>query len=69
VAHLARLICAELGVTLAVWLLPASIHIVDWTADGPVRVALLPPLWQLWLDPVPEGLNGTLRKVLESSFR
>jgi hypothetical protein len=38
------------GVAFAVWLLPASVHIVDWTADGPVRVALLAPLWKLWLD-------------------
>jgi hypothetical protein len=48
VARLARLILVSLGVALAVWLIPASIHIVDWSADGPVRVALLAPLWQLW---------------------
>jgi hypothetical protein len=48
VARLARLIFVSLGVALAVWLIPASIHIVDWSADGPVRVALLAPLWQLW---------------------
>jgi hypothetical protein len=48
VARLARLILVSLGVALAVWLIPASIHIVDWTADGPVRIALLAPLWQLW---------------------
>ena len=47
-ARLARLILVSLGVALAVWLIPASIHIVDWTADGPVRVALFAPLWQLW---------------------
>ncbi len=47
-ARLARLILVSLGVALAVWLIPASIHIVDWSADGPVRVALLAPLWQLW---------------------
>ena len=48
-ARLARLICVSLGVALALWLLPASIHIVDWTPDGPVRVALLAPLWKLWV--------------------
>ena len=41
--------CVSLGVALALWLLPASIHIVDWTPDGPVRVALLAPLWKLWV--------------------
>jgi hypothetical protein len=49
VARLARLILAAVGVAFAVWLLPASVHIVDWTADGPVRVALLAPLWKLWI--------------------
>jgi hypothetical protein len=48
VARLVRLICVCTGVALAVWLLPASIHIVDWSADGAVRVALLAPLWRLW---------------------
>jgi hypothetical protein len=48
VARLARLILVSLGVALAVWLMPASIHIVDWAADGPARIALLAPLWQLW---------------------
>jgi hypothetical protein len=28
------------AVAVAVWLLPASIHIVEWTADGPHRLAL-----------------------------
>ena len=45
----ARLTCVWIGVALAIWLLPASIHIVDWTADGSVRVALLAPLRRLWL--------------------
>ena len=48
-ARLARLICVCAGVAVAVWLLPASIHIVDWPASGPVRVALFAPLWQLWM--------------------
>jgi hypothetical protein len=49
VFRLVRLICVSLGVALAVWLRPASVHIVGWPADGPVRVTLLAPLWQLWL--------------------
>jgi hypothetical protein len=28
------------AVAVAIWLLPASIHIVEWTADGPHRLAL-----------------------------
>jgi hypothetical protein len=48
VSRFARLICVSLGVALAVWLLPASIHIVDWPSSGPVRVALLAPIWKLW---------------------
>jgi len=35
------------AVTLAVWLLSASITIVQWPATGPVRLALLAPAWQL----------------------
>jgi hypothetical protein len=48
VARGARVTLVWIGVALAVWLIPASIHIVDWTADGPVRVALFAPLWKLW---------------------
>ena len=48
-ARLARLVCVSTGVAVAIWLLPASVHIVDWTRDGPVRVALLAPLRNLWL--------------------
>ena len=44
----ARLICVFAGVAVAYWLMPASVHIVDWPASGPVRVALLAPLWKLW---------------------
>jgi hypothetical protein len=32
----------------AIWLAPASIHIVGWPPAGPVRVALLAPLSRLW---------------------
>jgi hypothetical protein len=31
---------------LAAWLSPASVHIVKWSAAGPVRLALLAPAWQ-----------------------
>ena len=48
-SRLARFTCVSLGVALAIWLVPASVHIVDWTAGGPVRVALFAPLWKLWL--------------------
>jgi hypothetical protein len=37
------------AVASAIWLAPASIHIVNWPpAAGPVRVALLAPLFRLW---------------------
>jgi hypothetical protein len=49
VTRLARVICVCTGVGCAVWLIPASIRIVDWPSNGPVRVAMLAPLWQLWL--------------------
>jgi hypothetical protein len=32
----------------AIWLAPASIHIVSWPSAGPVRVALLAPFSRLW---------------------
>ncbi|MGH9144945.1 MAG: hypothetical protein ACRD2I_27730, partial [Vicinamibacterales bacterium] len=45
--RLARALCVWTGVAFAVWLRSASIHIVDWTADGPARVALLSSPWPL----------------------
>jgi hypothetical protein len=48
VSRVARLLCVSLGVALAIWLLPASIHIVDWSGDRAVRVALFAPLWKFW---------------------
>jgi hypothetical protein len=36
------------ALTSAIWLAPASIHIVGWPPGGPARVALLPPLSRLW---------------------
>jgi hypothetical protein len=38
---------SSLALALAGWLVPASIHIVQWPASGPVRLALLSPTWQL----------------------
>jgi hypothetical protein len=35
------------GVAVALWLIPASVHIVGWPASGPVRLALLAPAWVL----------------------
>jgi hypothetical protein len=35
------------ALAVAVWLAPASIHIVKWPASGPIRLALLSPAWQL----------------------
>jgi hypothetical protein len=38
----------SVAVAAAIWLAPASIHIVSWLPAGPVRVALLAPLSRLW---------------------
>ena len=46
--RVARITWITLGVALSLWLLPASIHIIDWTTDGAVRVAFFAPLWRLW---------------------
>jgi hypothetical protein len=35
------------AVPVAVWLIPASVYIVRWTANGPTRVALFAPLARL----------------------
>lgn len=35
------------GVAVAVWLIPASVQIVEWPASGPVRLAVLAPAWVL----------------------
>ncbi len=37
------------GAAVAWWLLPASVHIVEWPASGPARIALFAPLARLWL--------------------
>ena len=43
-----RLAFVAAGVAMAIWLLPASVHIVDWPSSGPVRLGLLAPLRTLW---------------------
>ena len=40
---------AALAVGLAVWLAPASVQIVGWGTDGPVTLALVPPIGRLWV--------------------
>lgn len=45
----ARLLAALEAIAITLWLLPASVHIVSWPASGPVRLALLAPMWQLLL--------------------
>jgi hypothetical protein len=42
------LVVASVAVASAIWLAPASVHIVGWPPSGPVRVALLAPLSRLW---------------------
>jgi hypothetical protein len=44
----ARLAVAAAAVAVAMYLVPASAHIVAWPATGPERIALLPPLPRLW---------------------
>ncbi|MBS1817819.1 MAG: hypothetical protein JSU08_07815 [Acidobacteria bacterium] len=46
-----QLLAAIEAVAVFCWLLPASVHIVEWPASGAVRLALLAPTWQLaaWL--------------------
>lgn len=45
---LARLAVAAGALSSAVWLLPAAVAINSWRADGPSRVAFLPPLASFW---------------------
>lgn len=35
------------AIATAVWLLPATVNIVQWPASGSIRLALLAPAWQL----------------------
>ena len=43
----AVLLSSSQAVAVAVWLIPASAHIVSWPPGGPARLALLPPLMRL----------------------
>ncbi len=47
----ALIIAAAAGaLTIALWLLPASVHIVEWPRSGPHRIAVLAPLYHFfWL--------------------
>lgn len=38
---------AAQALAVAIWLLPASVHVVRWPETGPHRLALLAPTWQL----------------------
>lgn len=49
VAQIGIIVMSCLGAAVAVWLVPATIQIVSWTAAGPARVALFAPLFGLWL--------------------
>jgi hypothetical protein len=40
-SSLAIIAAAAEAVVIALWLIPSSVHIVSWPADGPVRVGLL----------------------------
>jgi hypothetical protein len=42
------IVAAVAAAGIALWLLPASVHIVDWPRTGPHRVAVLAPLYRLW---------------------
>lgn len=37
------------ALAVAVWLLPASVHVASWPRSGPHRIAVLAPLVRLWL--------------------
>jgi hypothetical protein len=47
-SSLARLALAAVSLAAVFYLLPASIAIVAWSADGPSRIALLAPASRLW---------------------
>src|SRR4051812_20615229 len=56
------------AIASALWLWPASIHIVSWLSSGPERLALLLPAWELlaWLG---AGAVLTIVLALASSRR
>lgn len=58
----ARIAGSALAVTIAVWLIPASIHIVGWRGSRAEVVAFMPPVSRLWWGLVAAGtILGALR--------
>ncbi len=49
VLRAAVVLSALLAVAVAVWLLPATVQIAEWTANEPVRAALFQPLSRLYI--------------------
>ena len=48
--HVAIIVGSLQALAVAIWLIPASLHVVRWPASGPVRVALFAPQSRLvWL--------------------
>ncbi len=48
--HAVTILAGMEAVAVAAWLVPASVHVVSWTAAGPFRVALFAPRSRLiWL--------------------
>ena len=48
--HAVAITAGCLALAVAIWLFPASVHVVDWPASGPSRVALFAPRARLiWL--------------------
>jgi hypothetical protein len=48
--HLLAVVLGLEALAAAIWLVPASVHVVEWPASGPARVALFAPLARLlWL--------------------
>jgi hypothetical protein len=45
----AKILAASFGLSLFVWLIPSSIEIAAWTRGGISRIALLAPLYTLWI--------------------
>jgi hypothetical protein len=43
----ARLAAAGVGLAAAIWLAPASVHLVSWSSSGGTRIAFVPPLARL----------------------
>ncbi|HWW86191.1 MAG TPA: hypothetical protein VNZ26_21490, partial [Vicinamibacterales bacterium] len=46
-ARIALVMVTSVGITTAIWLIPASVHIVGWRANSAIRAALFAP-WSRW---------------------